>query len=404
MSIPFLLATLALLAIVIFFLLRPLLRPRPADQTTRQAMNSAIYRTQLRELESDLQEGSLTPAAFEEAQRELQRRLLNESDNPEPAPAPAASRRTAIALLILLPLASASLYAWLGAPQALSPFPTTHEATSADLEKMVDALAARLEENPDDLAGWAMLARSYKAMQRFEDAEKAFARLGDSINEDAGLLASYADLLGARANSLEGRPLALVEKALQLDPAHSMSLSLAGTAAYHRKDFATAVQYWERLLKTLPPESEEADGIAAVIERLRRENKLEAPPAKTVSEKPATATAAVLRGRVELDKAAAGKAAPQDTVFIMARPAEGGKMPLAAKRITVADLPYEFALDDSLAMMSGVKLSEAEAVVVEARISRSGDVKASPGDWVGRSQPVKPGATGLRIRIDEQIR
>mgnify|MGYP002401715834 CR=1 FL=1 len=370
-------------------------------------MNAAIYREQLRDLENDLKDGSLAQCAFDEAQRELQRRLLAESGDENPSvgePVPSRAMRTAIVLAVLLPVASGALYAWLGSPDALKPG-MSHKANAGEMDKMVEALAARLEKNPDDLRGWAMLARTYKAMRRFEEAEKAFARLGDAINEDATMLASYADLLAVRANgNLEGRPLQLIDKALELEPDHGMALSLAGTAAYNRKDFATAVKYWDRLLKTLPPDSDEAKGVAEAIAKLREEHKL--GPATAVAAKagkPSAGAPTPLKGRVELAKAAQAQVKASDTVFIFARSAEGGRMPLAAKRITVADLPYDFVLDDSLAMMSGSKLSEAKQVVVEARVSKTGDVKPASGDWAGQSGAVKPSASGVKVSIDKQL-
>lgn len=407
MNLSFVLAVALLLVIVLFVLLWPLLRPRRPEQTTRQVMNAAICREQLRELESDLKAGNLTQAAFDEAQLELRRRLLAESgdeDEPTAKAVPPRAMRTALVLVILLPLASAGLYAWLGNPDAMKPG-LSHQTSAGEMDKMVEALAARLEKNPDDLRGWAMLARSYKAMKRFDDAGKAFARLGDAINEDATLLASYADLLAVQAGgNIEGKPLQLIGKALELEPDHSMALSLAGTAAYNRKDFATAVKYWERLLKTLAPDSEDAKGVADAIARLREEHKLgSAPAAVAKGSKPAAGAPVPLKGRVELARAAEGKVAPTDVVFIIARPAEGGRMPLAARRLTVAELPVDFALDDSLAMMSGVKLSEAKQIVVEARVSKSGDVKPAPGDWTGQSKPVKPDASGVRVVIDRQL-
>lgn len=409
MSASFYIAAAVLLLVVLFILLRPLLRPRRADQTSRQAMNAAIYREQLRELESDVAEGSLTQAAFEEAQLELQRRLLNESaDSEQPAALPVGGgRKTAIALLVILPLVSIALYVKLGTPDALKPG-LAHQVSAGDMDKMVEGLAARLEKNPDDLRGWAMLARTYKAMKRFDDAAKAFDKLGDAINDDPDLLANYADLLAVQARgNLEGRPLKMIEKALELDPEHQMSLSLAGTAAYDRRDFTGAVAYWERLLKTLPPGSEDAQGVATAIERLRKEHNLGPVAAKSAGKKAeaksVAGTPVPLRGRVELSKAAKGKFAAGDTVFVVARLAEGGKMPLAAKRITVANLPYDFVLDDSLAMMSGNKLSEAGQVVVEARVSKSGDVKMNSGDWFGRTAPIKPNAQGVKITIDQQV-
>lgn len=406
-SVLFIVVAVLLLVVVLFFLLRPLLRPRGGDIVNRKALNAAIYREQLRELENDRLEGTLSEAAFSEAQRELQRRLLVETDDAEAPAAPAAktSRRTAFALIAIFPVAAFGLYAWLGSPDALKPGLGSHAVDASNVDDMVSALAARLEKNPDDLRGWAMLARSYKALRRFDEAEKAFARLGDALYTDAGVLASYADLLAVRANgNLEGKPLQLVEKALELEPDHSMALSLAGTAAYDRKDFATAVRYWERLLKTLPPDSEEAQGVAQAITKIRQENGLAKAPEKTqpVPAKAGKAAPGTLSGRIELSKAAAGKFSPTDTVFVFARPVEA-RMPLAIQRATVADLPLEFKLDDSMGIMGGGKLSETPQVVVEARVSKTGQATAASGDWVGRSTPVKPGAQGMKIVIDQAI-
>ncbi|HJV93671.1 MAG TPA: c-type cytochrome biogenesis protein CcmI [Azonexus sp.] len=418
-SVPFIVAAILLVAVVLIFLLRPLLRPHGADAVNRKTLNAAIYREQLRELESDRDEGTLTETAFSEAQRELQRRLLAESDGGDApvAPAPKTSRRTAIALGVILPVAAVGLYAWLGNPDALKPgMGQDHAVNAGNVEDMVATLAARLEKNPDDLRGWAMLARSYKALRRFDDAEKAFARLGDALYTDAGLMASYADLLAVRANgNLEGKPLQLIEKALELEPTNSMALSLAGTAAYDRKDFAGAVRYWERLLKTLPEGSEEAQGVAEALTKIRQENGLAKAPGDgksakagkpAESEKTAksekTAPGATISGRIEISKAAAGKFSPTDTLFIFARPVEA-RMPLAIQRMTVSSLPFDFKLDDSMGLMGGAKLSETPQVVVEARISKSGQATASSGDWFGRSAPVKPGAQGLKIVIDQQV-
>lgn len=418
MSVPaaFVVAAIVLVAVALFFLLRPLLRPRPTLSANRRALNVAIHREQLRELESDLADGTLTQAAFEEASRELQRRLLTESEGEDgtAVDTPRASKRSVIAVAAVVPVAAIALYMWLGTPEAMSP-EAGHRMNAGNMEEMVAALAARLEKNPDDLNGWAMLARSYKALGRFDDAEKAFARLGDALYTDASLLASYADLLAVRANgNLEGKPRQLVEKALALEPDHTMALSLAGTAAYNRKDFANAVLYWERLLQTLPEGSEDAEGVARTIAKLREEHGLKKPGggkeptlaakegAKDKGAEPKAAGGTTLSGRIELSKAAIGKVSATDTVFILARPVDA-RMPLAIQRSAVANLPQDFTLDESMGIMGGPKLSETPEVVVEARVSKSGQATVASGDWLGRSAPVKPGAKGIKIVIDQQV-
>jgi cytochrome c-type biogenesis protein CcmH len=118
---------------------------------------------------------------------------------------------------------------------------------------------------------------------------------------------------------------------------------------------------------------------------------------------PKPATGAAIAGRVDISPTLAAKVALSDTVFIFARAVEGSRMPLAVLRIPAKDLPKDFMLDDSMSMASGAKLSSAAAVVVEARISKTGNAMPQPGDLSGRSMPVKPGATGVKVTIDQLI-
>ncbi|MDR2239617.1 MAG: c-type cytochrome biogenesis protein CcmI [Zoogloeaceae bacterium] len=268
----FLIAAVALVALALLLLLPPLLRRRaPVAETSRAAINAGIYRDQLAELERDFAAGSLTQVDYEEGRRELQRRLLEDAGGSEAAAAQAQpARKSALLIGLALPLAGALLYLALGNVAGLSPEQAAPKITSKEIENMVAALAARLEQNPGDAKGWTMLARSYKAMERYEDAVRAFEKAGALVNEDPGLLTSYAETLAISAGgSLRGRPSELIAQALKLDPAFPDALFLAGAAAHERKDYAAVVDNWERLLKQLPPDSEDAASLAASIESAR---------------------------------------------------------------------------------------------------------------------------------------
>ena len=417
MSIPFLIAAALLALLALAWLLRPLLRrTTPAQSASRQALNTTIYRDQLAELERDRAAGSIAAADFEPARAELQRRLLQDAAVADAAPAaPRSEKRTALALALLLPLVAGLMYAWLGNPLAMQPKAAQHEITAGQIDEMIAKLAARLEKNPQDTQGWAMLGRSYKALGRFDEAEKAFVRAGDLVNNDPALLTEYADLLAVRANnSLEGRPMELVRRALQLDPTNTMALALAGTAAYNRQDFPEATRYWEMLLKLLPPESEDAKGLTATLAEIREKSggsvgksdgtsvakSAGMPAAKSGSEMPQANTGKSVSGSVTLAPALAGKVQPGDTLFVYARPAEGSRMPLAVLRVRASDLPLTFTLDDSLAIRPDLKLSEATLVKIDARVSKSGQAIPQPGDLIGESAPVKPGAKDIKLNID----
>ncbi|MFA7281743.1 MAG: c-type cytochrome biogenesis protein CcmI [Sterolibacterium sp.] len=407
MSIPFLSAAALLALLALAWLLRPLLwRKSAAPSASRQALNAAIYRDQLAELESDRSNGTLADSDFEQARTELQRRLLQdaaEADIPVPAATPA--KRTALALVLLLPLSAVLLYALLGHPTAMQATRSEHEITAGQMDEMITKLSARLEQEPNNPQGWAMLARSYKATGRFDEAEKAFLRAGDVLNSEPQLLCEYADLLAVRANgNLEGKPLELVKAALKLDPMLPMALALAGTAAYNRKDFPEAIQYWEQLLSTLPPDSEDANSISATLEELRGKS-VGSPgkvAAKAASGKPEKIVPGkTISGSVTLAPALAGKVQPGDTLFVYARPVDGSRMPLALLRARASDLPLTFTLDDSLALSPEQKLSQAKEVKLEARVSKSGQAVRQPGDLVGESGTVKLGAKGVKLSIDK---
>jgi cytochrome c-type biogenesis protein CcmH len=200
--------------------------------------------------------------------------------------------------------------------------------------------------------------------------------------------------------------LALVERALKIDPKHVKALALAGTAAFNRGDFAAAVRLWERLAEAAPPDAGFRDQVQGMIAEARQRGGL-APAAPVAAPKPmASASApagAGVRGTVRLASALAAKAAPEDTLFIVARASEGPRMPLAILRKQVKDLPVEFALDDAMAMTPETRLSLFPKIVIEARIAKSGLAQPGPGDLTGRSSPVANGTRNVAVEINQVV-
>lgn len=263
------------------------------------------------------------------------------------------------------------------------------------MEERVATLAARLRDNPADGEGWAMLGRSHAALNRFAEAATAFERAMTLLADDANLLVDYADALAASRNGdLRGEPEKLIRRALSLDPGHVKGLALAGTAAFNRQDFKAAVGHWQRALAVVPPDSGFVptlrNGIADAESRLR---------------KPAAARqGVVIGGKVSLDPALRDQVGPDDTVFVLVRAADGGKMPLAALRTTVRELPADFAFNDDAAMVpGGRRLSDYPRLLVVARLSRSGEATPRPGDYEGEAGPVAPGRGDVRVSIKRPL-
>ena len=370
----------ALAAVALALVLRPLLARGKAAPVDRGEANLAIYRDQLRELETDLAAGTLAQADYDRSRAELETRLLRDVVE-EPAPQRGSGRGLALLLALAIPLWAAGLYFAVGNPRAI-------ETPAENLQAMVERLAAHLRENPDDGAGWKLLGRAYASMERFPEAADAYAKAAMRAPRDAQLLADFAEALAmARGRVLEGEPEKLLARALELEPANLKALALAGTAAFTRRDYRAAQAHWEKMLRLVPAESEEGRSIQASIDEAK-----------------ALAAQRPLKGRISIAKKLAAEARPDDTVFIFVRAAEGPPAPLAVMRKQVRDLPFEFALDDSMAMAPDLRLSGFPRVVVGARVSRSGDAAPQPGDLQGVSAAVANDAERVRVVIDQVLR
>ena len=395
-----LLAALLLLAVLAIVLPSQWRAPRASSTVDRRQANLGIFRDQLAELDRDRREGLLAQADFDQARSELQRRLLDEVDEIDGgqaetlAPVRRGVSRTALALIAVIPLAAVAGYLLLGNPDALDPLRRQARVSPQQIEEMLVKLEARLKTNPDDGKGWVMLARTYKALGRYPESVESYRHAGALVESDPALLADYAESLAQVAGSLEGKPLELIARALKLDPNEPQSLFLAGAAANDRQDHAAVVEYWGRLLPLLDPASPDGQAIGAAVDKAR------ASVAQGKSGK-AAASSEAIGGEVTISGKIASQANPDDLLFIFAREDEGSRMPLAVLRLRVADLPFAFRLDDTMALPGGRKISELAQVTIEARIAKAGKAQTSSGDLFGSVKGVTPGSRGIKLVIDQ---
>ncbi|HTE14817.1 MAG TPA: c-type cytochrome biogenesis protein CcmI [Burkholderiales bacterium] len=394
-----------LIAGALLFVLPPLVkRSTKADVAAdpNNALNVAVYRDQLGELEADRRAGTLNDEQYERARLELERRLLDDvaADQVTAIVTRPLNRVPAMLMGVAVPLLAVGLYFVVGTPRALAPIALPADASKAvtpeQIEAMVAKLAERMRQSPDDPQGWAMLAKSYAVMGRFEDAVAAYGKAVERAPDNPHLLADYADALAmTRGQSLQGEPEALIMRALKIDPDNLKSLALAGTVAFDKKEYATALKYWEKLATLVPQNSEMARGVQSGIAEARG---LAGGAAS------ADGKTAGVSGMVTLAPSLAAKVEPGDTVFIFARASEGPRMPLAILRRKVSDLPVTFTLDDSMAMSPANRLSGTPQVVIGARVSKSGNATPQPGDLQGFSKPVNHTGKNVTIVIDTEVR
>lgn len=415
--------TAAMAALAVLFVVVPMLRARAASGPSEVEANLEVLQGQRREIEADIAAGALPADSRDEALAELVGRAATDL-----APAPAATAGAgkpwpvAVAAGIAIPVLAFGLYFAIGSPKALDPL--VMAAASGKLEdkqivEMVDSLAAKMKDRPDDATGWSLLARSLSSLGRYRESAEAYERLAKLTPGDPQVLADYADMLAmAQGKRLAGRPEALIRQALEIDPKHPKALALAASAAADAGDLPASLQYWQRLADSLPPDSEDGREVAQIIAQLRQQAegtgvRLPPPqaPAATAAAAPKPAPAATasgapiqsVSGSVAIAPAIAGKLSGAETVFILARAEGGPRTPLAVIRALARELPMKFALDDSQAMAPGVNISSAAAVRIEARVSRTGNVIPQSGDLVGTSAPVKPGARDVKIVVDKVV-
>ena len=423
----FLLLALILTLVVVAVLWRVLWRAtRSIDQSHQreQALSHvAVYREQLAELERELAQGTLDQAGFDLSHEELTQRLLEDAPPAAPSVATTPLRPKWLmgGLGVLIPALAFAMYFTVGTPIALDPQLTAQasgeeQITPERLATMADQLAQRLEKEPNNAEGWVMLGRIQRALAQYDAADAALQKaLSLARNDD--VLIERAEVLAQKNNGqFKGEPWAIINTVLKADPNHGNALLLAGSAAFSEGRFKEALAYWEKVRALLPPASPDLAALAEAIDQAR--DRLGMPPltpannmanapasAGAVPSKPASDGTERLTGRVSIDPALAANVSPQDTVFIYANAAEGPRMPLAIIRTTVDKLPYDFVLDDSLAMNPQMKLSQVKSVMVRARISKSGNAMPQAGDYGASVGPVTPGsADQLKLTISQALK
>jgi len=420
----------------LLFLLPPLLQLGKKDDEyviEQDELNVSIYKDQMIELEQDLLNDVITKDQCEQGKQELEQRLLEDvtvTSGGATARAAGASKITAGIVSLAVVAITVPLYLQLGKVELVDPVAQevavpskaagemTQEEMTDQVAMMVSQLSARLEKDPSDVQGWAMLGRSYYALSRYGDAVAAFSKAVSIVDNDAQLLTDYADAMAMSSGeqTLEGRPMQLIMRALNLDPQNQKALWLAGTAAYERADFESALIYWRRILAMLDPNSETARTMAGNIaetEQLMQSQRSNSSagsnsgsasiPASATAAPVAAAAGSKVSGVVTLSQSLAAEVLPTDTIYIFARAMRGPRMPLAILKTEAGKMPIEFTLDDSMAMDASMNLSSTTEVMVMARISRSGNATPQSGDMQGGVQNVKIGASGIEIVIDEVI-
>jgi cytochrome c-type biogenesis protein CcmH len=383
----FLLIVSVLILSAFLLILPPLWRKQAVQSSDLDQRNILIARHRLAELKENRRSGGLSQAQYDEQLADLEQALSDDLDIKSHVSSSKSQGRWVVYLLVLgIPLLAGSLYMTLGNYQAIS-----HSAEMAidpdalklaEINKMVDGLAEKMKNDPDNAQGWLMLGRSYKFQQQYPKAVDAFANAYRLLGDQAEVMLLYADAIAyASDKNLAGKPTELIFKALALEPDNMNALWLGGMAKAQQGDAVTALKLWKKLAALLPPGSDAQQEIQDLLAKIESEAPQAAaqPEATQQANVPSIAIDVQVSLAPELQKSAS----PGDTVFIYAQALTGPKMPLAIVRKQVSDLPLTVSLNDTMAMMPNMKLSNFANVKLLARISRSGNAISQPGDLIG---------------------
>lgn len=315
--------------------------------------------------------------------------------------------RIGIALGILLPILAVGAYLLVGSPDTMVQQAVAEETarhTEKDIEALIEKQKAHLAEKPDDAAAWAALGMTYSGLDRWKEAEEAFAKAYALQPKEALIVSAYAEALAINAGrDLSGRPMQLVREALELAAQDPKALELAGINAFQQEEYTKAGYYFRQLLKVLPEDSSYAADVAGAMREAKRRAE-EAAYGAPLDNRPPTddvhsVAKGTISGTVALDPALSGKVTGSEAIFLFARPVLGGG-PLAGLRTTVDKLPADFTLDDSLSPLPDNPLSSHDNVTLHARIAISGATEPMPGDLEGQIRSVTVGSQGIKLVID----
>lgn len=303
------------------------------------------------------------------------------------------SRALALALAIGLPLAAAGIYHLKGNPAALKPAANAVVAPApSSLADAVAQLEKKLATDPGNFDGMVLLARSYMALEKFDRARDTYAKAVKLKPEETDLSVEYAEAM-LRASSdhrFSPEAVAMLENAVAKNPNNQRALFFLGTYQMQENHPADAVVFWEKLLPMV--EGDTARELRKQIDMARSEAGMAPLPAETAEPAAAAATGAVLEIEVQVDPTLAASVKPGDVLYVFARSTDGAGPPFAAKRIQLGQqlgqLPVHLQLSDADSPMPAAKLSSQQSVMLVARLSKSGDVKAASGDIEADPQKV----------------
>ena len=413
---------------LVFFLLSalsvlwPLLRgwrehKRQLRQNVRSDLGGAVLEDHAKELEQTRAMGEISDTEFKSLKRDLDKTIAIEQTSGafESGREIIFGRKSRIALVVvalLMPLAVFMFYQQVGAKQdwhisveSKALFQSQEVDRDATLA-LIQKVKTRLKSKPEHGHLLYLLGSLNTRIRDFEGAASAYRRLNEVFPDDATILAELAQALYLRAgNVITPEVRETTQKALAIEPELPTALGFAGIDAFQSGRYQDAIDAWQLAVKQLDPNSSASQFLTRGIAGAKIALEKAGSGVALEANQPASTEGPEIMVSVSLGANATGLTG-EESVFVYARAWQGAKMPLAIRRLTVADLPARVSLTKTQAMAEGMDITSAPQLEVVARISKTGSAAPQPGDWSANFGPVILGSKASRVTLEirEQVR
>jgi cytochrome c-type biogenesis protein CcmH len=320
----------------------------------------------------------------------------------------------ALALVFLVPAAALWMYTGIGTPEGIGINPPkraanaagTHAPDSQEMSVVVDGLRNRLAQNPEDLEGWVLLARTLKTMQQFEEAHAALEKALAIAPQNPMVMVELAEAKMYRSRTGTSQAAdELLNSALAIDPSIQKAHWLLGVSSAQSGDFATAVGHWETLLTFVEPGSAVAQSVQSQIDDARARGGVPEQPVPTPAGAEEAGGWPGLDVAINMSPQAAEELPPGGVLYVMVRPAGMNfGPPIGVRRIVNPRFPVRIAVNDGDSMMQERLISSQPELQLSARVSRSGTPAAQSGDWQSASIVVPLNTSDpVELVLDQRI-
>ena len=402
-----------LLVIAVGFLMIPFVIKLRGGDLVRESTNVEIYKAQLADLEADKQADKIGPDEYDSLSQEIKRNLLIDTDK-NVAPTDHDGGRWIIGIMAMVLIGSSILlYNKLGAENELAIAGLLKKSAGQgyskdDAQNLLDRLIVQTEKTPEDVEVWYLIGRLNFDLEKYDAAVLGFSKViehlpADAQDDQAVALAQLAQAqFFANDRKLDKATESLLLQALEINPRDNTSLGLLGVASYDRAEYLNAVRYWTRLLALIPPNNPNAQAIQGGLYKAM--GLLTKDQLATFNKEQAEKIKSSIQVTVDISDDMKSKLPKNADLFVLAKAEQGPPMPLAVQRLNVADWPITVTLDDSMAMMDTLRMSEFQNIIITARISKSGVGNATAGDLQGVSTVISSKAKSVKIVIAEELK